>query len=88
MDMKQVNIPKCIWKSWIHFNPTDLLYNFFGKNQRVKKTQGNEEEMIPCVTCWNLSLTEKLLLCFLVSIKRNTRNIAACNYSDSLLNRK
>jgi hypothetical protein len=43
MDMKQVNIPKCIWKSSrIHFNPTDLLYNF-GKNPKELKAQGNEE---------------------------------------------
>jgi hypothetical protein len=43
MDMKQVNIPKCIWKSSrIHFNPTDLLYNFL-EPKRVKKAQGNEE---------------------------------------------
>jgi hypothetical protein len=30
--------------SRIHFNPTDLLYNFFGKNPKeLKKAQGNEE---------------------------------------------
>jgi hypothetical protein len=45
MDMKQVNIPQMhLESSGIHFNPTDLLYNFFGKNPKELKAQGNEDD--------------------------------------------
>jgi hypothetical protein len=77
MDMKQVNIPKCIWKSSrIHFNPTDLLYNFFGKNPKELKKL---KEMKKDDTVRNLleSKFDRETLAVLLGIdKRNTRNIA------------
>jgi hypothetical protein len=81
MDMKQVNIPQMhLESSGIHFNPTDLLYNFFGKNPKELKAQEMKKD--DTVTCLNLSLTEKLLL-LLVSIKKEI--LQRCNYSDSFI---
>jgi hypothetical protein len=48
MDMKQVNIPQMhLESSRIHFNPTDLLYNFFGKNPKeLKKLEMKKDDTV------------------------------------------
>jgi hypothetical protein len=70
--------------SRIHFNPTDLLYNFFGKNPRVKKLK----EMKKDDTVRNLleSKFDRETLAVLLGIdKRNTEILQRCNYSDSFI---
>jgi hypothetical protein len=84
MDMKQVNIPKCIWKSSGSILTLQICCITFWNPKELKKLK----EMKKDDTVRNLfesKFDRETLAVLLVSIKEIPEILQRCNYSDLLL---